>query len=217
MESPKPPQKYSRAEEITNSITHGIAALLSVAGLSVLVVLASLKGDPWRIVSFSIYGASMVALFLSSTLYHSIPTQGAKRFFQRMDHAAIYLLIAGTYTPFMLVTLRGVIGWTLLSTIWTLALTGIALEIFCHGRFKRLSLALYLGMGWLSILVIKPVLTQLSSGGMFLLALGGILYTFGVIFYVWKRIPFNHAIWHVFVLAASTCHFFAMACYVLPK
>ena len=209
-------QGYSRAEEITNSITHGVAALLSVAGLTVLVMHAVQQGDPWRIVSFSIYGASLVALFLSSTLYHSIPAKAAKRFFQRMDHAAIYLLIAGTYTPFMLVTMRGTVGWTLLAIVWTLAATGIALEIIYRGRFKRLSLVLYLSMGWLGLAVIKPVLGQITSGGLTLLAVGGLLYTFGVIFYVWKRLPFNHAIWHVFVFAASTCHFFAVACYVQP-
>ena len=207
---------YSLAEEITNSVTHGIAALLSVAGLAVLLVLASQQGDPWRIVSFSIYGVSLVALFLSSTLYHSIPAKAAKRVFQRMDHAAIYLLIAGTYTPFMLVTMRGAVGWTLLAIVWALAITGIALEIFCRGRFKRLSLGLYLAMGWLGIVVIKPVVAQMTTGGLTLLAAGGLLYTFGVIFYVWKRLPFNHAIWHMFVFAASICHFFAVACYVKP-
>lgn len=208
--------RYSRAEEVTNSITHGVAAALSVVGLSVLVVLASLKGDPWRIVSFSIYGATLVCMFSASTLYHSIPARHAKFFFRRLDHSAIYLLIAGTYTPFMLVTVRGGLGWTLFGIVWGLAVFGIALKVAFFPRFEKLSIVLYLGMGWVGVVGIKPTLEAVTLPGMGLVALGGLLYTLGVVFYSWERLPFNHAIWHLFVVGASASHFFAMVFYVLP-
>jgi hemolysin III len=208
--------RYSRAEEVTNSITHGVAGALSIAGLIVLIVLASLQRDPWRIVSFSVYGGSLVLLFLTSTLYHSIPKQSVKRFMRRLDHATIYLLIAGTYTPILLVSLRGTLGWTLLGIVWGLALVGIACEVLHVKYLKILSMVLYLGMGWLAVLAFKPTLAAITPGGFTLLALGGVLYTIGVVFYLWRRLPFNHAIWHMFVVVASVCHFFAVAFYVLP-
>jgi hemolysin III len=208
--------QYSRGEEAVNAITHGAAAVLSLVGLIVLVVLAGSQGDPWRIVSFSIYGASLVSLFLISALYHGIPLHAAKRVLRRFDHASIYLLIAGTYTPFMLVPLRGGWGWSILSIVWGLAALGIALEVIFARRLAVLEMVLYLGMGWLGVVAIKPALALLPPGGFLLLALGGVLYTTGVVFYLWKRIPFNHAIWHVFVIAASACHFAALAFFVLP-
>ncbi|NIA14681.1 MAG: hemolysin III family protein [Nitrospiraceae bacterium] len=208
--------RYSCAEEVTNSVTHGIAAALSIAGLSVLVVLASLKGDPWRIVSFSIYGATLVCLYSVSTLYHGIPTRRVKDFFRRLDHAAIYLLIAGTYTPFMLVAVRGGMGWTLFGIVWGLAVFGIALKVAFFPRFEKLSILLYLAMGWVGVVGIKPTLEAITLPGMVLVGLGGLLYTLGVVFYLWERLPFNHAIWHLFVVGASTCHFFAMVFFVLP-
>jgi len=203
-------------EEIINSVTHGVGAALSIAGLTILVVLASLKGDPWRIVAFSIYGATLVCLYLSSTLYHGIPVPGVKRFFRRLDHAAIFLLIAGTYTPFVLVLFRGGWGWALFGFVWGLAAFGIALKVAFLGRFEGLSIVLYLVMGWVGVIVIKPVLATLSGPGLALVAGGGVLYTLGVVFYLWERLPFNHAIWHLFVVAASVCHFFAMVFFVLP-
>ena len=208
--------KLKVLEEITNSVTHGVAAALSIAGLTVLVVLASLKGDPWRIVAFSIYGVTLVCLYLASTLYHGISVPAVKRFFRRLDHAAIFLLIAGTYTPFVLVLFRGGWGWALFGFTWGVAAFGIALKVAFLGRFEALSIVLYLGMGWAGVVVIKPVLATLSLSALTLVASGGILYSLGVIFYLWHRLPFNHTIWHLFVVAASTCHFFAMVFFVLP-
>lgn len=208
--------RYSLPEEITNSITHGIAAALSIAGLSVLVALAGMKGDPWRIVAFSIYGATLVILYLTSTLYHGIQHAKIKKFFRRLDHSAIFLLIAGTYTPFVLVAFRGTIGWTLFAIVWTLAAFGIALKVAFTGRFEALSLALYLGMGWLGVAAIKPALENMPVAALIWLGLGGLAYTSGVFFYACRRIPFNHAIWHVFVMMGSLCHFVAVAFFVLP-
>lgn len=208
--------RYGFVEEVTNSITHGIGAALSIAGLSVLVALAGVKGDPWRIVSFSIYGATLVFLYVSSTLYHGIPLPCAKKFFRRIDHAAIFLLIAGTYTPFTLVLLRGEVGWTLFAAVWALAAFGVALKVAFMGRFETFSVALYLLMGWIGVAAIKPAFAMIPTGGMILLAAGGLAYTIGVVFYACGRIPFNHAIWHVFVVAGSTLHFLAVALFVLP-
>jgi len=208
--------RYSLPEEITNSITHGIAAALSIAGLSVLVALAGIKGDPWRIVAFSIYGATLVILYVTSTLYHGIQHTKVKQFFRRLDHSAIFLLIAGTYTPFVLVAFRGTLGWTLFGIVWALAAFGIALKVAFTGRFEVASLALYIGMGWLGVAAIKPALESMPVGALVWLALGGIAYTSGVFFYACRRIPFNHAIWHVFVMMGSLCHFVAVAFFVLP-
>lgn len=199
-----------------NSVTHGIAAALSIAGLSVLVALAGVKGDPWRIVSFSIYGGTLVCLYVSSTLYHGIPMPCAKRIFRRMDHAAIFLLIAGTYTPFMLVLLRGTFGWTLFGVVWALAAFGVALKVAYTGRFEVLSTVLYIGMGWMGLCALKPVLAVMPVAGIVLLVAGGFAYTLGVVFYACKRIPFNHAIWHLFVMTGSVLHFLAVALFVLP-
>lgn len=202
--------KYPLAEDITNSITHGIGAALSIAGLTVLVVFASLKGDPWRIVSLSIYGSTLVALYLTSTLYHGIQSPRAKEIFRRLDHVAIFLLIAGTYTPFTLVTMRGGVGWIMFASVWALAVVGVLLKAFYMGRFERLSLALYLGMGWIALLSIKPAIAMIPGWGLIGLLIGGLFYTFGVVFYAWERLPFGHSIWHVFVLAGSISHFFTI-------
>ncbi len=208
--------RYHCAEEIANSVSHGVAAALSIAGLTVLVVLAALKGDPWRIVGFSIYGSTLVTLYLASTLYHGIPVPKVKEFFRRLDHAAIYLLIAGTYTPIMLVGVRGGWGWAMLGIVWGMAAFGIALKFICFHRFEFLSVLLYLGMGWVGVIGVKPAIAALGYGGMTVVAIGGILYTLGVVFYLWDRLPYNHAIWHLFVVAASMVHFFAMVFFVLP-
>jgi hemolysin III len=207
---------YQIKEEIANAVTHGIGAALSVAGLSVLVTLAALNGDAWRVVSFSIYGATLAALFLASTLYHSFQKEKTKRFFRMLDHSAIFFLIAGTYTPFTLVTLRGAWGWTIFGIIWSLAIVGVVIQIFFIDRLKWVSLTLYLGMGWMMVFAIKPLIEAMPSGGMFWIAIGGLSYTSGVVFYVWKKLPFNHAIWHLFVLGGAICHFLAMLFYVLP-
>jgi hemolysin III len=204
------PYKYSLAEDIANSVTHGVGAAFSIAGLTLLVVLASLKGDPWRIVSLSIYGSTLVALYLTSTLYHGIQSPRAKEVFRRLDHIAIFLLIAGTYTPFTLVTIRGGTGWFLFATVWTLAVIGVLMTAFFMGRFEKVSLALYLGMGWVALLTIKPAMAAFPMWGMIGVLLGGLFYTLGVVFYSWERLPFNHSIWHVFVLAGSVSHFFTI-------
>jgi len=204
------PFKYSLAEDIANSITHGIGAALSIAGMTVLVVFASLKGDPWRIVSLSIYGSTLVALYLTSTLYHGIQSPRAKEIFRRLDHVAIFLLIAGTYTPFTLVTMRGGLGWFMFATVWTLAVIGVLLKAFFMGRFEWLSLALYLGMGWIAILTIKPAIAMIPGWGLIGMLIGGLFYTGGVVFYAWERLPFGHSVWHLFVMAGSISHFFTI-------
>ncbi|MGF1687504.1 hemolysin III family protein [Photobacterium japonica] len=208
---------YSVAEEVANSVTHGIGMLFGIVGLVLLLNQAvAAHADLLSVTSFSIYGASMILLYLASTLYHAIPFQRAKRALKTFDHCAIYLLIAGTYTPFLLIALRTPFAMTLMAVIWGIALIGIVIKIVFVYRFKRLSLATYLTMGWLSLIAIYPLATSLATGGLVLLALGGVLYSVGVIFYVNKRIPYNHAIWHLFVLGGTVCHFFAIYYYVHP-
>ena len=203
-------------EEVMNAVTHGIGALLSVAGLVLLTVLAYLHGDIWHIVSFSIYGTTLVLLYLASTLYHSFTNERIKRIFKILDHSAIYLLIAGTYTPFTLVPLHGVLGWTVFGVVWGLAMIGIVLKIFFAGRFNIISTLCYLGMGWFIVFAIKPLIATVPALGMTWLLVGGLFYTLGSIFYLWKKIPYNHAIWHLFVLAGSISHFIAVFFYILP-
>ena len=201
---------YSLGEEIANSITHGLGALLSVVGLIALILLAANHGDAWRVISFSIYGVTLIILYLVSTLYHSLPQPRMKRVFRTLDHAAIYLLIAGTYTPFLLVSLRGALGWTLLVIIWGVAVVGVVWKLFFMERLKIVATGAYLLMGWLAIIAVKPLIDNLSTAGIVLVATGGVVYSLGVIFYVWRRLPYNHAIWHLFVLAASIFHFLAV-------
>lgn len=210
-------KSYSSGEEIANSITHGLGAMLSVAGLTLLVTYAALQNDTRRIISFSIYGGSMTLLFLMSTLYHSFQDEKAKRIFKMLDHCAIYLLIAGTYTPFLLITLEGTTGWVLFTIIWSLALSGIIFKLIFQHRYKKLSVATYILMGWLAIFVGHELTKSLSTSGMAWLIAGGLAYTLGVVFYLWKRLPYNHAIWHVFVLAGSLCHYISIFFYVLPS
>jgi hemolysin III len=203
-------------EETINALTHGLGALFSLAGLAVLVILACLRGDAWHIVSCSIYGLTLVLLFSSSTLYHSCRSPSAKHICRIIDHASIYLLIAGTYTPFVLVTLRGPWGWSLFGVVWGLALAGIVFQVFFVNRFRALQVVIYLLMGWLVVIAAKPLLTRLPQPGLLWLLAGGLSYTLGVIFYVWKKLPYHHAVWHLFVLAGGVCHYFAILLYVLP-
>jgi hemolysin III len=203
-------------EELANVITHAIGAVLGIAGLSALVVGAARHGDVWRLVSFSIYGATLVLLYLASVFYHGARSPRAKRALQFFDHAAIYLLIAGTYTPFTLVSMRGSLGWTMFGLIWGLAIIGIVLKVFYFGRLGWLSTALYLLMGWLVVIAIKPVMDAVSMRGLIWLVAGGLSYTLGVVFYAWHRLPYAHPIWHLFVLGGSICHFFSIFFYVLP-
>ena len=206
----------SFAEEFANSVTHGVGLGLSLAGLVALIILTALRGTVWHVVSCTIYGSTLVILYAASTLYHSIQSPRAKRVLRIIDHGAIYLLIAGTYTPFTLVNLRGGLGWTLFGVVWSLAALGIVFKVFHVDRFPIASTLVYLSMGWLVVIAWKPVVTLIPLGGIALIAAGGIAYSVGVIFFAASRIPYNHAIWHVFVLAGSIFHYVAVLLYVLP-
>jgi hemolysin III len=203
------------AEEVANSLTHGAGLALSIAGFIVLVILAAMRGSAWRIVSCAVYGSTLISLYTASTLYHSIRSRRLKRVLKVCDHSAIYLLIAGTYTPFLLVNLRGSWGWSLFAVIWGLAMTGILFKVWFVEHFPVLSTVVYLLMGWLALLAIKPMLLLVPHSGLLWLLTGGVLYTVGVVFYAWKTVPYNHAIWHSFVLAGSICHYFAVFCSVI--
>ncbi|NUU61460.1 PAQR family membrane homeostasis protein TrhA [Paenibacillus agri] len=207
---------YSRREEVANAITHGIGTVLSVAALVLLVVFASLKGTAWHVVSFSIYGTTMLLLYLNSTLVHSLKEGKAKDLFEFFDHSSIYLFIAGTYTPFLLVAIRGTLGWSLFGIIWGIAAFGVFFKAFFVKKFLFMSTVFYIAMGWLIVIAWSPLSAVVASGGMTLLVAGGILYTLGTVFYVWRAFPFHHAVWHVFVLAGSVTHFFAVLIYLLP-
>ena len=202
-------------QELANSLTHGVGLTLSIAGFIVLLVLAAMRGSAWRIVGCAIYGSTLICLYTASTLYHSIQSPRLNRILKVCDHSAIYLLIAGTYTPFLLVNLRGGWGWSLFAVIWGLAMAGILFKVWFVEHFSLLSTAVYLLMGWLALLAIKPLLLAVPLSGLLWLLAGGVLYTVGVVFYVSKRVPYNHAIWHGFVLAGSTCHYFAVLCAVI--
>lgn len=208
-------QGYTLAEEIANSISHGIGLVFGIVGLVLLLgQAADTHASTLAITSYALYGGSMILLFLASTLYHAVPHPRAKIWLKKFDHCAIYLLIAGTYTPFLLVGLDSPLARGLMVVIWGLALLGILFKLTIAHRFKVLSLVTYLAMGWLSLVVIYQLATRLSPGGVTLLAVGGLIYSLGVVFYVCKRIPYNHAIWHGFVLGGSVCHFLAIYLYV---
>lgn len=206
---------YTFAEEVFNSLTHGVGALLGIAGLVILLVFAAIDGNAWKIVSSALFGASMVFLYTSSTLYHAV--SGRKKvILNKIDHAAIYVLIAGTYTPFMLVTLRGPWGWSLFGAIWGLTVAGIVFKLYFYTpKLRTLSALLYIVMGWLVIVATRPLLENLSSGGLWWLLAGGVSYTAGVVFYLWKKLPFGHGIWHLFVLGGTVCHYFAILLHVV--
>jgi len=210
-----PDPVYSAGEELAHSLTHGAGLLMGIAALVLMVVFAAQKGSAIHVVSCTVFGATLVVLYASSTLYHALPAGRGKRVFGILDHAAIFLLIAGTYTPFALITLAGGWGWSVFGVIWGLAIGGILLEAISRGRLRRLQLLLYLVMGWGIFVAARPMLRELATGGVVLLLAGGVAYTLGVIFFVWKR-PFHHAVWHVFVLGGSICHFFAVLLYVIP-
>ncbi len=203
------------SEELANSLTHGVGLALSIAGFIVLVVLAAMRGSAWRIVSCAVYGTTLICLYTASTLYHGIPSRRLKRILKVCDHSAIYLLIAGTYTPFLLVNLRGSWGWSLFAVIWGLTMAGILFKVWFVGHFSVFSTAVYLLMGWLALVAVKPMLLRVPRSGLLWLLAGGVLCTVGVVFYAWKKVPYNHAIWHGFVLAGSTCHYFAVLCSVI--
>jgi hemolysin III len=203
-------RKLSAREEIFNSITHGIGTLLSIAALVTLVVFAVMKGDTWHVVSFTIYGSTLVLLYLCSTLYHTFTKEKLKNLFARFDHAAIFLLIAGTYTPFLLTVLRGTLGWTLFGIIWGVAIVGVVIRSIYLTRFRKLMVGLYLAMGWMFVVAVGPMMRNLPQTSIIFLFLGGIFYSAGVVFYMWRNLKYGHGIWHLFVLAGSIMHFFAV-------
>jgi hemolysin III len=202
--------RYSIGEEIANSITHGVGWLLSLGGLAALVTLAALTGGALRVVSCAVFGATLVILYAASTLYHALTSQRAKRVFRVLDHSAIFLLIAGTYTPLALVALGGGWGWALFGCVWFLAVVGVLLNTLAHGRWRWLSITLYLAMGWLVVVAIKPLVVALTTPALVLVVAGGLAYTLGLTFYGWKKLPYSHAVWHVFVLVGSVTHFLAV-------
>ena len=207
---------YPPAEERINIASHAIGLLLSIAGLILLIARALEYGNGWHLVSFSIYGISMIALYTASTAYHSVRDPVLRMNLRTADHASIYLLIAGTYTPFALVTLQGSVGWTVFGVSWGMAVTGIVLKLFFTGRFNLLSVLMYVLMGWMIIFFIQPLVANFPDTGLALLLAGGVAYTLGAVIYSFKKINFNHAIFHLFVLFGSVCHFLAVYYFVLP-
>ena len=209
--------RYTFGEELANSLTHALGIVLSIAGLVALVAVAALRsGGMTEIASCAIYGTTLVLLYTTSTLYHSIPFPAPKRVLRILDHLAIFLLIAGTYTPFVLIALRGAWGWTLFAIVWTLAVLGVAIELSQIARFRRVMVGLYIAMGWVGLIAIKPLVAALPAAGLWLLFGGGVSYTFGVVFYRWSSLRYHHAVWHVFVLGGSILQYFAVLYYVLP-
>lgn len=207
---------HNLREEIANALTHGLGAVAALAAGAVLITLAALFGDGWQLAGAIVFCATLLLLYLASTLYHAIPHPVAKSRLKVFDHCAIYLLIAGTYTPFTLVGLRGPWGWTLFGLIWGLALAGCVFKLYFTGRFKGLSTAIYVAMGWLVLIAIEPMLRLLPTWTLGWLFAGGVAYTVGALFYMSRRLPYAHAIWHAFVIAGSVCHFVAVASQVAP-
>lgn len=211
-------KKYTVKEEIANGITHGLGVLFGIASLIALLVISMGKKDTISIVAFSIYGACLILMYLSSTLYHSIPNERAKKVLRVFDHSSIFLFIAGTYTPIALLTMNGNLRIGILVAVWSIAIFGVIFKIFTFGkfdRFKALSLGLYIGMGWIAVFTIKPIIEMTSIGFFMWILGGGLLYTLGTIFYSIKKIPYHHAIWHLFVLAASVIHFVGIVIYLV--
>ena len=207
---------YSINEKIAHAVSHGVAAVASIVGLAVLVAYASLYGSMLHVVAVSVFGGSLILLYTASTLYHSIPIPAAEPVLHTLDHAAIYVLIAGTYTPFALVCLEGAARWWLFGLVWSMAVAGVIFKLFFTGRFDKLSVALYLAMGWLVVAFAKPVMEAVPLAGLAWLAAGGISYTVGAGFYLWRNLPYNHTIWHVFVVLGSVLQYLAVLWYVVP-
>lgn len=207
---------FTRGEEIANAITHGIGAVLSIVGLTLLIVLSSLEGTPWHVISFTIYGVTMLLLYVSSTLVHSFPEGKVKDLFEIFDHSSIYLFIAGTYTPFLFIAVKGTTGWTLFGMVWGIALAGIVFKAFFVKKFLFISTILYVFMGWMIVFAWDSLTQNIAHQGIVLLVVGGVLYTIGAVFYVWRGFRFHHMIWHMFVLGGTVLHFLAIILYVLP-
>ena len=208
-------KEYSFIEEISHAATHGIGLLLSIAGLAILVGFAAVHNSVLAVTCSAIFGATLIILYGASTLYHAVTHEKIKKIFQHLDHASIYLLIAGTYTPVTLVSLGGGWGWTIFSVIWASTVFGVVLEFAFPGRYKKLALMLYLLMGWMVLVAIDPLIKNMENGGLWLLLAGGLSYSVGVIFYVWRSLPFNHAIWHLFVLGGSVTHYLMVLIYIV--
>ncbi len=208
---------FTRGEEIANWVTHGLGLVLSIAGLTLLIVFSSLRGDVWHVVSFTVFGLTLLMLYTASTVYHARRSGRAKALFLKLDHAAIFLLIAGTYTPFLLTSLRGPWGWTLFGVIWGLCGAGAIFQLFFGARYRLTSTIAYLFAGWLIVVALKPLIASVPPGGLWLLLAGGLCYTVGVVFFLWQRLRYHHAVWHTFVLGGSTCHFLAVLLFLLPR
>ncbi len=208
--------EYSIPEEIAHAVTHGVGVILAIVGLSWMLYVSIDAMDPWRIVASAVYGTTLIALFLASTVYHSMPHSKRRHVFKLLDHCAIYLLIAGTYTPFLLVAMRSNTGWWLFGTIWALATAGIIKKAWFKHRFPKFALASYLAMGWLAVVAAPQLADAIGPNGMAWLVAGGVSYSVGAVFYVLKQMPFNHAVGHLFVLGGGVCHFLSVALHVLP-
>ncbi len=206
---------FSLIEEIWHAITHGIGLALSIAALTIMVAYSSQSGSLLSVLASILYGTTLIILYGSSTLYHAITHHDIKKRFQQFDHASIYILIAGSYTHVTLISLGDTLGYTLFGVVWGVSFIGIYLKFAYPGRFEKLSLILYLLLGWMIVIAVKPLMGVMAPGGLWLLLAGGLLYTFGVIFYVWDNLPFNHAIWHLFVMGGSICHFLMVVLYVI--
>ena len=206
---------YTLGEEIFNSVSHGVGVALACVGFGILIVLSALYGDAWAVSSSIVYSFSLFALYLASTLYHACPNRRVKGVLQVLDHCSISLLIAGTYTPYTLITLRGVLGWTLFAVVWGAAIVGVVLNAIDVRKYSRISMVCYVAMGWVVVLAIRPLMASLAWNGLVLLALGGVFYTVGIVFYVIRR-SYMHSIWHLFVLAGSVCHYLSILLYVIP-
>jgi hemolysin III len=211
----KESKHQTRAEEIGNATTHALGALLSIVALSLLILFNLNQNNEIKFISSIVFGCALLLMYLSSTIYHSLRDPKLKHFFRIVDHSSIYLLIASSYTPFMLVTIHGVVGWTLFFIIWSLGVAGVIFKLFFVHRFEIFSTVIYLMMGWLAIVVAKPIYLSLPAGGLFCIVAGGLCYTVGVIFYAWEHLKFSHMLWHLFVLAGSIFHFFAVLLYVV--
>ncbi|MDD5263439.1 MAG: hemolysin III family protein [Candidatus Bipolaricaulis sp.] len=209
--------EYTRGEQIANSVTHGVGAVLSLAGTAILLLRTVPSGSVRHVVAFAVYGASLFLLHLSSTLYHAIQPPRARRVFRIFDHCSVYILIAGTYTPFLLLSLWGRWGLTLLIAIWALAVAGIVFKSLFIGRLQRTSVVLYVAMGWMIVVAAREAWVRVPHEAIAYVAAGGLFYTAGVGFYAWKRLPYNHAIWHLFVLGGSVCHYVAILLYLVPS
>ncbi len=201
---------YTLGEEIAHSVTHGLGAILSVVALIVLIILAVAHGTKWHIFSYAVYGGSLLALYLASTLYHSVQKPRLRPILRKVDHSCIYLLIAGTYTPFVLISMRSSLGLTVLTFIWAMAVFGIVYKIFFINRLAVLTTLAYVAMGWMSMFIWREMVANIPPAGLTFLMIGGVLYTLGVVFYAMTKIRYTHAIWHLFILAASACHFVAV-------